>query len=54
MTGQQLADELLSHWQLLWPLPAVERIKRIDEIEADLLFEQNMRCVERDFPCQTQ
>jgi hypothetical protein len=39
MTSQQFGDVLLAHWQLLWPLPAAERIKRIDEIRADLEFE---------------
>lgn len=48
MTSQQLANELLHHWQLLWPLPAAERVKRIDDIKEDYLFEENMRCVERE------
>jgi len=39
MTNQQVADQLLAQWQLLWPLPAAERIKRIDEIREDLAFE---------------
>jgi len=42
MTNQQLADCLLSHWQNLWPLPAAERIKRIDEIRSDLIFEEQL------------
>ncbi|WP_179879854.1 hypothetical protein [Bradyrhizobium ottawaense] len=45
MTSQQLGDELLRHWQLLWPLPAAERIKRIDEIRADLEFEEQIKLV---------
>lgn len=45
MNSQQLADTLLSHWQNLWPLPAAERIKRIDEIRADLEFEQQLSAV---------
>ena len=45
MTSQQLGDELLRHWQLLWPLPAAERIKRIDEIRQDLLFEEQINLV---------
>ena len=45
MTSQQLGDELLRHWQLLWPLPAAERIKRIDEIRADLEFEERLKLV---------
>jgi hypothetical protein len=39
MTSQQQADLLLAHWQLLWPLPAAERIKMIDEIRRDYEFE---------------
>ncbi|HMI55181.1 MAG TPA: hypothetical protein VK494_03240 [Gemmatimonadaceae bacterium] len=42
MTSQQFADALLQHWQLLWPLPAAERIKRIDEIRADLILEEQL------------
>ena len=42
MTSQQLADELLMHWRLLWPLAPAERIKRIDEIKADLILEEQL------------
>lgn len=45
MTNQQLADCLLHHWQNLWPLPAAERIKRIDEIKADLIFQAELEAV---------
>lgn len=45
MTSQQQADELLRHWQLLWPLPAAERTKRIDEIKADYVFERQLSLV---------
>jgi hypothetical protein len=45
MTSQQLADELLHHWRNLWPLPAAERIKRIDEIRFDLEFEEQLKAV---------
>jgi hypothetical protein len=45
MTNQQLADELLMYWRLLWPLAPSERIKRINEIAADLEFEQCQRLV---------
>ena len=48
MTSQQLGDELLRHWQLLWPLPAAERIKRIDEVRADYEFEEQMHAVTRE------
>jgi hypothetical protein len=54
MTNQQLADQLLHHWQLLWPLPAAERIKRIDEIKQDYEFEEQLHCVEREMACQTR
>ena len=45
MTNQQVADQLLAQWQLLWPLPAAERIKRIDEIRADMEFEEQLAAV---------
>lgn len=48
MTSQQIADELLTHWRLLWPLPAAERIRRIAEIEADLILEQQLKAVARE------
>lgn len=35
MTRQQYADELLRHWQLLWPLKAEERKERFAEITKD-------------------
>lgn len=54
MSSQQLADILLAHWQLLWPLPPAERIKRIDEIRADYEFEEQLKCVEREMSCQIQ
>ena len=54
MTSQHLADELLHHWQNLWPLPAAERIKRIDEIRQDIEFEEKMRGVEREMACLTK
>lgn len=45
MSSQQLADILLAQWQLLWPLPPAERIKRIDEIRLDYEFEEQLRSV---------
>lgn len=45
MTSQQLGDELLRHWQLLWPLPASERIERIKQIELDLNFREQLQAV---------
>jgi hypothetical protein len=48
MTSQQFADQLLAQWQLLWPLPAAERIKRIDEIRADLEFEEALSLVTKE------
>jgi hypothetical protein len=45
MSSQQLADILLAQWQLLWPLPPAERIKKIDEIRADYEFEEQLNTV---------
>ena len=45
MTNQQLADELLTHWRLLWPLSPSERMERINQIADDLLFEEQMKAV---------
>ena len=45
MSSQQLADILLAQWQLLWPLPPAERIKRIDEIRQDYEFHVQLYAV---------
>jgi hypothetical protein len=45
MTNQELANVLLHHWQLLWPLPPAERIRRIDAIRADLEYQEQLRAV---------
>jgi predicted component of type VI protein secretion system len=45
MTRQQLADELLIHWRLLWPLSPSERMERINAIAADLEFEEQLSLV---------
>jgi hypothetical protein len=45
MSSQQLADILLAQWQLLWPLPPAERIKKIDELRADYEFEEQLNVV---------
>lgn len=45
MTNQQLADVLLAQWQLLWPLPPAERIKRIDEVRQDYFYEEQLSAV---------
>lgn len=45
MSSQQLADILLAQWQLLWPLSPAERIKRIEQIEADYLQEETLKRV---------
>jgi len=45
MTRQQFADVLLAHWQLLWPLPPAERSERIAQIEADMIFEEQLQAV---------
>lgn len=46
VTPQQRADELLRHWQDLWPLPAAERMKRIDDIRADLDYDDILQDVQ--------
>jgi hypothetical protein len=45
MSSQQLADILLAQWQLLWPLPPAERIKKIDELRADYEYEAQLNMV---------
>lgn len=45
LTNQQLADLLLAQWQLLWPLPAAERIRVIDQVAADYEFEEQLKAV---------
>jgi hypothetical protein len=45
MTNQQHADLLLAQWQLLWPLPAAERIERIEAIALDYVFEEQLALV---------
>lgn len=52
MTRQQLADCLLAHWQLLWPLPPAERMARIAEIEADMIFAEEMQAVDDEMSKQ--
>jgi hypothetical protein len=53
MTSQQFADELLRHWQLLWPLPAAERIKRIDEIRQDSNSKNSFRSSQPRWPTRS-
>ena len=48
MTSQQFADQLLAHWQLLWPLPPAERNERIAQIEADMIFEEQLKAVSHE------
>lgn len=48
MTSQQFADELLRHWQLLWPLGRDERLARFKEIAADYEFEEQLQAVTRE------
>ncbi len=54
MSSQQLADILLAQWQLLWPLPPAERIKRIEEIRLDYEYSEQMYGVEQEMSCLTQ
>lgn len=53
MSSQQLADILLAQWQLLWPLPPAERIKRIDEVRQDYEFEEQLGAVAREMEFQS-
>lgn len=48
MTSQQIADELLRHWQLLWPLPPAERLERIDQLTMDYWYDAQLRAVEQE------
>jgi hypothetical protein len=48
MSSQQLADILLAQWQLLWPLPPAERIKRIDEVRQDYEFQEQLNAVQHE------
>lgn len=48
MTRQQFADVLLAHWRNLWPLPPAERMERIAQIEADMIFEEQLQCVSEE------
>ena len=52
MTRQQFADVLLSHWRNLWPLPPAERMERIAEIEADMIFAEELRAVDDEMSKQ--
>ena len=52
LSSQQFADELLQHWRLLWPLAPADRAKRIDEIAADLVFEEQLRAVAKEMAGQ--
>ena len=45
MTRQQIADILLAHWQLLWPLGVEERKRRFAEIVADYDYEEQLQLV---------
>jgi hypothetical protein len=48
MTSQDLADQLLAQWQLLWPLKPADRMKLIAEIEKDYEYSEQLRCVEKE------
>jgi hypothetical protein len=43
--SQHLADLLAAHWHLMWPLDPAERIRRINEVRADLEYELELRLV---------
>jgi hypothetical protein len=42
---QQRADIYLHHWWNLWPLPAQERIQRMQQIVDDYEFEEQLALV---------
>lgn len=47
-TAEQLSEILYSHWRLLWPLPAAERAKMINELKLDYLFEHQLSLVSKE------
>jgi hypothetical protein len=48
LSSQEFGDILLSHWHNLWPLPAAERIKKIDEIERDMIYQMQLGLVSQE------
>jgi hypothetical protein len=48
MTSQQLADQLLAQWQLLWPLPPAERLRVIEETRLDMEYAEQLHAVEQE------
>ena len=44
----ELDQILFHHWQLLWPLPAAERIKVIDQLKADYEYEAELKLVHEE------
>lgn len=48
MTSQQLADQLLAQWQLLWWAKPADRIRIIDEVRSDMIFENQLRLVTQE------
>jgi hypothetical protein len=45
VTNQQLADQLLAQWQLLWWAKPAERMRIIDETRKDMEFEEQLHAV---------
>lgn len=45
LTAKQHVEIIQTHWKLLWPLPAKERMRVLDEIILDHEFENQLRLV---------
>ena len=45
---QKFADLLYAQWKLLWPLPPLERIKYIEELRLDYVFEAQLEAVSNE------
>lgn len=45
LTAKQHVEIIQTHWKLLWPLPAKERMRVLDELILDHEFENQLRLV---------
>lgn len=48
MTLQELGNILLHHKRLLWWMPREARDRMLMEIADDIVFEEQLRCVEKE------
>lgn len=46
LTREEHVDEIMKHWNLLWPLPYAERVKRLADISDDIAYEATLRSVQ--------